>query len=121
MLMAEILSQLDRSLLISSIRNANQIQKKLEKIYEGGMPDLIIIGHHPPDLNAMQIVPYIKGDSRFDGIPLYVMGDHPAVDDSYWLQSGVTRYLQFFERASLLKSALSSILPKKKEGSDMAP
>ncbi|MBS1665210.1 MAG: hypothetical protein JST68_29460 [Bacteroidetes bacterium] len=112
MLISEILSQLFPKPDFVYIRNTAQLQPRIEKTCSFGVPRFVLIGHHPPDQSAINILPYITADSRFSESAIYILGNPIPYKEDIWKQLGATRYLAWSEKASTLKFLLSNVLPK---------
>lgn len=109
-LLLEILSHLDKKIHVHLSRSHKDLQDQVTA-YPEKSPDLIILGHHLPDLDANKELTRIRTDWRFDSTPVCVISEYPSASmQSLWRSIGAIECLQSQLKASELRAQLQKIM-----------
>jgi len=72
----------------------NTAVKGIEWLYEGNIPDLIILDIHMPEMNGDEFLAYIKSNGLFKDIPVIVLsGEESSVIRIKMLEEGADDYI----------------------------
>lgn len=113
-LINEILKEIDLKCKIHSVSNGKEALNYLNnqgKDKKLATPDLILLDLMLPDINGMEILKYIKNDSKLKLIPVIMVSmseDQKNIDEAY--QNHINAYIIKRINYDDFKSALRSVI-----------